>query len=121
MNVYWDTCVFYCYLTGVPAPMLAEVIELINDARDGRVKIHCSTITFAEIRQSALKQKGYESIQEFFSDFKGAFYPVDPNPNIMIRAGELKSVHPINPSDANPPTQRVIGTPDAIHLMTCLY
>jgi hypothetical protein len=80
-----------------------------------------STVTFAEIRQDALKRKGYATIQDFFADFEGAFFPIDPNPNIMIAAGELKDAKATNPSDAKTTKQRVIGTADAIHLATCLY
>jgi hypothetical protein len=48
------------------------------------------------------------------------FEPIDPNPNILIGAGELRDATPTNP-DPKQPTGRVIGTADAIHLMTCAY
>jgi hypothetical protein len=121
MNLCWDSCVFYCYLTGSPAHYYTDIAEYIMDAKAGKYKIHCSTLAFAEIRQSALAKKGYGSVQEFFADFESAFFPIDPNPNIMIAAGELKNAQPINPSDDKTPNHRVIGTADAIHLMTCLY
>ncbi len=121
MNLYWDLCVFWCYLTGNPSQYLAEVTEIVIDAKNKKHMIHCSTITFAEIRQEALAKKGYGTVFDFFADFEGAFYPFDPNPNIMAAAGELKSASSVHPSNDRRAKQRVIGTADAIHLMTCLY
>lgn len=93
----------------------------MHESRDGKRKIHYSTITYTEIRQEFFKGAGYGSITEFFSDLGTNFYPIEPNPNILIASGELRSAKSTNPSDPNPPNQRSIGTPDAIHLMTCLY
>ena len=120
-NVYWDSCVFYSLLTGKPPEHQANVLELLHDAKSGSVKIHCSTITYAEIRQKSLRQKGHLTIADFFQDLGSAVVTIDPNPNIMIAAGELRDAEPTNPSDVTTPNKRSIGIADAIHLQTCLY
>lgn len=120
-NLYWDTCVFMRYLTRIPDNGLTDIDMYIRDAKKGDRKIFVSTIVFAELRLWALKGAGYESVAKFVADLGRAFYPIDPNPNIMVAAGELRDATPTNPSDATTENQRVIGTADAIHLMTCLY
>jgi hypothetical protein len=123
-NLYWDSCVFIRYLTRKPADhMLSHIDQYVADARDGKFAIHCSTIVFSEIRPSFLKQRGYGKIQDFFSDLGAAIVPCDPNPNIMIWAGALRDHTPVNPGNPkiDEEHQRSIGTPDAIHLSTCLF
>ena len=119
-NVFWDSCVFYTLLTGLPPQYSADVLELLSDAKAGKVKIHCSTAVFAEIKQTALKLKGHASIADFFATLQSAVYPVDANPNIMIAAGELRGSVVIDPSDGKV-SKRCVGLGDAIHLQTCLY
>jgi hypothetical protein len=85
------------------------------------VSLYFSTFTFVEIRQNSLKKKGVLSVRDFFKDMASAFIPIEPNPNILIAAGELRDAEPTNPSDAKTQNKRVIGSVDAIHLMTCCY
>lgn len=120
-NVYWDSCVFYSLLTGQPPQHQANVLELLNDAKTGLIKIHSSTVAFAEFRPSALKMKNGASIATFFDTMQSVVRLVDPNPNIMMAVGELRDSTPTNPSNATTPNKRSIGLGDAIHLETCLY
>lgn len=120
-NVYWDSCVFYCLLTGKPPQHQIDVLEILSDAKSGLAKIYCSTITYAEIRQQFLRPKGHLTINDFFKDLGSAVVTIDPNPNIMMAAGELRDAEPTNPSDATTLNKRSIGIADAIHLQTCLY
>lgn len=119
--MFWDSCVFYRYLTCKPTDHLHDIEDFIKDAREGNREIHCSTVSFVEIRQSALKQRGHGSISEFFVGMKRAFHPFDPNPNIMIIAGQLRDAEAVNPARDASAKSRIVGTADAIHLATCLY
>jgi hypothetical protein len=65
--------------------------------------------------------KKHGNIRKFMADLKGAFYPIEPNPNILIAAGELKDARAVNPGDPKDKNPREIGTPDAIHLMSCTF
>jgi hypothetical protein len=120
-SMYWDSCVFYRYLTLEPPEYLHDIEDFIKDAKSGERRIYCSTVSFVEIRQSALKKRSHSSINQFFADMGRAFYPIDPNPNIMIAAGQLRDAQSVNPGGDTTAKPRVIGTADAIHLMTCLY
>src|SRR5579863_9056723 len=122
-NLYWDSCIFIRYLTRKPADLLGHIDQYVAEARDGKVQIHCSTLVFSEIRPRFLKQRGFGKAQDFFADLGAAIAPFDPNPNILSWAGALRDHDPVNPSDPNigEDNRRSIGTPDAIHLATCLY
>ena len=119
--MYWDSCIFIRYLTNSPNDRVDDIARYISDAKKGDRKIYFSTISYAEIRQEHLRKRGFGTIQEFFSDFDRAFSPIEPSPNILIAAGQIRGIAPVNPSDPKTDRHRVIGTPDAIHLMTCLH
>lgn len=57
---------------------------------------------------------------DFFKTLGGQFEPIDPDPVILRWAGELRNAPVTNPNDGKP-AKRVLSTPDAIHLSTCLY
>jgi hypothetical protein len=118
-NLFWDACVFYRYITRVPAEGLNDLDELVRDAESGRRKIYFSTLCFAEVRPSFLKPH-YGRLDEFIADLGKAFEPIDPNPNILLRAGSLKD-HEVTDPGTMQVSKRVVGTADAIHLMTCLF
>ena len=119
-HILWDSSVFIRYLTESPKERVDDIARYITDAREGCRQIYYSTIAYAEIRQRSLKSKNYSSISRFFRDFGKAFNPLEPTPNILIAAGELRDHCPTNPSP-NTPNSRAIGTADAIHLMTCIH
>ena len=118
-NIFWDSCVFYRYITRFPAEGLNDLDELVVDAVAGRRKIYYSTLCFAEVRPSFLKPH-YGRIDEFIADMGKAFEAIDPNPNILLRAGSLKDA-PVTDPGTGQLSKRVVGTADAIHLMTCLW
>lgn len=124
-NLFWDSCVFIRYLTRIPPVGIADIEEFILDANAkllaNRRKIYYSTIVMAEIRPRFFARKSLGSIDDLFLELGSAFEPIDPNPNILKAVGELRDATPIDPSTKKPSTVRTIGTPDAIHLMTCLY
>lgn len=118
-NLFWDTCCFIRYITKVPPDGWSDLDDYISDAKKGTRKIYYSTIVLAEIRPRYLKSSSYGAIQEFFADFQGAFYPIEPNPNILIDAAKLRDAIPINPPGWE--GDRETGTADSIHLSTCIY
>lgn len=121
-NLFWDSCVFIRYLTGEDGqPCYEDICRFVEEAKSSKWKIHYSTIVYTEIRYESFKAAGYGSIMDLFSDLGTNFNPIEPNPNILIAAGELRSSKSTNPADPNLPASREIGTPDAIHLTTCLY
>lgn len=120
-DLYWDSCVFYRFLTGYPTDYVDDVVRLVGDAKKGERKIYTSTIVLAEIRGFALKKTNFSSVREFFDDLRKGVSLIDPNPNIMIFAGQLKDNEATNPSGDGAAPKRVIGTADAIHLATCLF
>lgn len=119
-HMFWDSCVFLRYLTENPSDYVDDIARFISDAQRGDRKIYYSTICYTEIRPGYLKRQ-YSDIHELFKAWGRNFIPIEPNPNILIAAGEVRDVLPVNPSDPNTKTNRVIGTPDAIQLMTCLH
>lgn len=118
-NLFWDACVFYRYITRYPAEGLNDLDELVRDAVAGRRKIYYSTLCFAEVRPSFLRPH-YGRLDEFVADMGKAFEAIDPNPNVLLRAGSLKDC-PVTDPGTGQHSKRVVGTADAIHLMTCLF
>jgi predicted nucleic acid-binding protein len=119
-HLFWDSCVFIRYLTREPDENLGDIDDYIEDAKNRRRSIYYSTLILAEIRPVFL-QKKYGTIRKFLDDLKGSFYPIEPNPNILIAAGELKGSKATNPGNPKDPKPRVVGTADAIHLMSCWF
>lgn len=117
-NMFWDSCVFIRYLIQTPTEFLYDIGEFIRDAVKGDRKIYYSTIIYAEIKPSHLKKRGYESIEDFIKDFEGAFEPIDPNPNILADVGIMRDLLPEHPVKT---AKLKLGTPDAIHLASCVY
>jgi predicted nucleic acid-binding protein len=122
-NLFWDTCVFARYLTRQPTEMLGDIDQYVADARDNKYVIYCSTLVFLELRPRLLRPSRFATPMEFIADLGSAFVPIDPNPNIMAYAGAMRDHEPVNPSDPHisEERKRSIGTPDAIHLATCLH
>ncbi|MGD9543791.1 MAG: type II toxin-antitoxin system VapC family toxin [Methylocystis sp.] len=121
-NVFWDSCCFIRFITRYPE-LLADMEQYIKEAREGSIAIHFCTIAFAEIRPRYFKESAYGSIEEFFDHWGSAFVPIDPNANILIEAGRIRDVDPINPADPNiaDDLKRKVGAADAIHLSACLF
>jgi hypothetical protein len=63
-----------------------------------------------------LKHKGYNRFEEFEEDFRSIFKIISPNRMILSRCSHLKDV-----SFTRSGGSRVVGTPDAIQLLTCLH
>lgn len=121
-NLFWDTCVFIRYFVGdASQPHFSDICRFVEEARAGKRKIHFSTITLAEFNQNHFQGGDYGSVRDFLEDMGSACVPIEPNPNIMIASGELRSAKATDPGRPSKPTNRVISTPDAIMLMSCIY
>ena len=99
-HLFWDSCVFIRYITNdVDTPYFHDIFRFIEDAKSGTRKIYYSTISLAEFRQEYFGNSKFGSIHDFFDDMGSACHPIEPNPNIMIAVGELRSAKSTNPSD----------------------
>ena len=127
LHLYWDTCVFVRFITGKPEDTyLPQIRTHVSDAMKGSTVIHFSTIAMAEIRPQFFRGSKFGRIEEFFEEFQAAFYPIDPTPDILIKAGQVRDHQYHNPavgppSEKNKEYKRTLGTADAIHLITCLH
>lgn len=117
-HYFWDSCVFIRYLTGEPNDLVADIAQHITDAAAGTTLIHFSTIAFAEIKPSHLTKRGYGDMNDFLEDFQGAFSPIGPSPDILIRAGSVRDISYPSPNGG---ADRIFGVADAIHLLTCVH
>ena len=117
-NLFWDSCIFIRYLTQTPTDFLADIEAYIRDAKLRRRTIYYSTIIYAEITPAHLRGRGFGSMHDFIRDMEGAFEPIDPTPDVLIDVGVMRDARANNPAK---PARLILGTPDAIHLATCLY
>ena len=118
-NVFWDTCVFWRYITRSPTELLNDIDSFIADAKNKKRKIYFSTISFVELKPSIFVSRTGD-LRSFFNDMAAAFEPIDPNPNILLDAGELRDTVVYDKSEGTV-SKRVIGTGDSIQLTSCLY
>ena len=121
-NLFWDSCLFIRYIIDDETmPHFEDISRFIDEAKLNIRKIYFSTVTYAEIRQEHFKGGKFGTLKEFFDDLGANFVPIEPNPNILIKAGELRSASSTNPGDPNAKASRVISTPDAIIMSSCLF
>lgn len=119
VHYFWDSCVFIRYLLNEPgAELIRDISQHIEDARNGKIQIHFSTLALAEIKPSHLQKRGYGDAIDFLEDFKGAFAPIGPSPDIFVRSASIRDFSYPNPNGGR---DRVMGTADAVHLITCLF
>jgi len=123
-HLFWDSCVFIRYLTKGEGWL--DIAELISDTKakfqGERRHVYYSTLTYAEIRPRHFVGSAHGSLDDLLAELGAAFEPIDPNPNILKAAGELRDAVPVNPfPKEDPDKKRVISTPDSIHLMTCVF
>jgi predicted nucleic acid-binding protein len=117
-NLFWDSCCFIAFLNDATETYdIASLEQYLEEARNGKVVIYSSTIALAEVRASLIKKKSLGTFAAFIEDFNGGVTLIDPSPNIMIMAGQLKDLK----YTRNNATGRQLGTPDAIMLASCIY
>jgi hypothetical protein len=119
-HLFWDACVIVRWLTESPPDFVDHISQYLREAREGARKIHISTISFTEVRPSHLRKKNFGSVIDLIEDFKSAFIPISPPPDVLTRAGHLKDLT-FRKKGMKNNESRVVGTGDAIQLMTCIY
>jgi hypothetical protein len=119
----WDSCCFIRFVTRDPNEFLGDLDQFVQEAQEGKVTIYYSTITYVEFRPRSFRGLRYGDITSFFADFRRVFYPIEPNPQILLWAGRLRDADPVNPSDPRiaDELKRKVGAGDSIHLSTAIY
>lgn len=115
---YWDTCIFIAHLNddrGAYGSTIDDIGQFLDEAKVGKCRIHCSTLTIAEITKHNMKPGEHRSFSSFLADFRGAVIPLAPDPNIMALASELRSLTYTKTGGV-----RKLHTPDAIHLASAI-
>ncbi|HEV7293132.1 MAG TPA: hypothetical protein VGN79_12505 [Devosia sp.] len=115
-SYYWDSCIFIAHLNGEHhqhGAVMNDISQFLEEAAAGDCTIYCSTITIAEIPESAFERNA--PFSEFLRDFQNTVVPVDPGPAIMRLAAHLRS-QPYEKQGS----KRRLATPDAIHLATAV-
>lgn len=115
---YWDSCVFIAYLNEDRASygdVIDDLKQFIDEARNGKCRIHYSPISIAEITRRKLRNPQYNDISAFLRDLKSQCIPVAPDPNVMAVAAELRNLNYTKTGG-----KRELHTPDAIHLASAL-
>lgn len=119
IEVYWDTCVFTAFLnneTDAYGNYISHIEQYLDEARSGKYKIYCSTITLAEITSGNMKASPFGKFSDFLLDFSSAVTQITPDPGIMTLAGDLRSLQYTKDNG-----KRKLLTPDAIHLASAIY
>ena len=120
-NLFWDSCVFIRYVANdVVADHFNDIARFVAEAKSGKRQIYYSTITLAEFKPDHFNGSEFGSVRDFFDDMGSACIPIEPNPNVLISVGELRSARSTNPQKPDGP-HRSIATPDAIILMSALF
>lgn len=115
-NYFWDSCVFSAYLRDETAAYDIPSIEsFLADAKDGKIKIYCSSLSAGEVLPSHIKTGG--TFGDFIADYEGVVVPHDADPNVMRLCGELRDL-PYRKGDS---ANRRLSTPDAIILSTAVH
>ncbi|MCJ2063506.1 PIN domain-containing protein [Methylobacterium sp. J-088] len=119
IEVYWDTCVFTAFLNNEIAAYgnyISHIEQYLEEAKAGKFKIYCSTITLAEITRGSMRNSSFGTFEEFLEDYSAAIIQITPDPNIMSLAGALRSLQYTKDNG-----KRKLLTPDAIHLASAIY
>lgn len=118
-HYFWDACVFIRYLKGDrSAELFSDISQHLEDAKAGKTAIYYSTMSIVEVRPSFLGGAGYGDFDAFLADFEGAFFGVDPTPDIMRWSA---IVHDISYPCPTGGKDGVLTTPDAIQFMSAVY
>ncbi|MCP5365843.1 MAG: PIN domain-containing protein [Hyphomicrobiales bacterium] len=122
LNVLWDTCVLYRWLTKSPVEFVDHISEYAKDAEDGKVGIFISSMALAELRPSLVVNTG-ETPASIVSRLCGFIAIIDTVPDIMSLAGELRDNRFVCSTDGPkvPERTRPLSPGDAIQLATGIW
>lgn len=117
-DLFWDSCVFTAFLQDEKDKYdVNSIAQYLDEARAGKCRIYTSSLVFAEVLPSTLKNSGIGSFQDFVEDFQGSIIVVDASPIVTQLAGRLRDL----PYRRGQSTARRLATPDAIMLASCLH
>lgn len=115
---FWDSCVFAAFLYDEKTSYdLPSIEKYLSEAKEGKAKIVTSSMVFAEVAQSKIKNGKLGSINDLINDMVGAVLVVDASVNIFRIAGQLKDI----PYRKGTSEKRFLSTGDAVMLSTALY
>ncbi|GBQ62267.1 hypothetical protein AA103196_0264 [Ameyamaea chiangmaiensis NBRC 103196] len=124
VDYFWDSCALIEYLNDDNDTDKKHNLQwFLNDAKNGKCKIHISTISLAEILPSRIVNGIYGNIDNFLSDFQGHLIPVTPNTNIMRMAAKLRDqqYQKFVSQASGYSSPRRLDSPDAIILASAVY
>lgn len=115
-NYFWDSCVFSAYLRDEKEAYDIPSIEAyLASAKDGKIRIYCSSISSGEVLPSHIKGGG--TFDDFIADYEGVVIPHDADPNVMRMCGRFRDL----PYKKGESMNRRLATPDAIILATAVH
>lgn len=116
--LFWDSCVLNAHLYQESHKYdIASIRQFLDDARLHKTyEIFTSSISLAEVSSRNIKLP-IGSLRDFLEDYTGQINQVEPSPNVMILAGQLRELR-YRKGNEKP---RVLTVPDAIILASCLY
>lgn len=121
VDLFWDSNVLARFLTEVPPDYLPDINQYILNSRAKKCRIWISTLLYAEVRPSQLKQKNYDNVLDLINALEGSCIPIGPTPPILLRAARLRDYSYRSASPQKGEKTRVLTVPDLIHLATCLH
>jgi predicted nucleic acid-binding protein len=119
-EVFWDTCVFGAHLYDDSTQygvVVDHIRQYLREAQDGKWRILTSSLVFAELAFSKVRNGAPGTIEDFVSDLSAFCLVIEPNPNIMILAGKLRDI----PYKKDKSDKRRLTVPDAVILATAIY
>lgn len=115
-SAFWDSGVFTAFLCNEKDKYdVASIAQYLGEAKAGDLVIYTSTIASAEVLPGQMVKAA--SFEAFLEDYQGAVVAIDPQPNVMALAGQLRSL----PFKKGKSDKRRLSVPDAIILATAVH
>ena len=118
VDLFWDTNIFCAWLYDESQHYdLRSIEQYLAEAKDGKWRIHTSSIALGEIATSKIKKKVYGTMLDLLNDFVGAVVVIDASANVLELAGRLRDI----PYRKNKSDKRYLSLGDAAMLATALH
>jgi predicted nucleic acid-binding protein len=117
-NLFWDSCVFAAFLYDEKDIYdIASIEQYLTEAKAGKYRIYTSSVVFAEVASSKIKNPNHGTMDDLVRDLTGAAIVIESSVNVMQVSGRLKDI----PYRKGASTKRVLSTGDAVMLSTALH